>query len=203
MDLVDDGQTELYHYPSEIGPVYIDKTQVDDGESRLFSKEGYIFDIDYGESSGEEDEDEEEEDDEEEDDEEEDDEEEDDEEEDDLAMEINNREVDPKYELYKYGGMLYKRGRLSTRGLYTRVYTRYGFIENPKLNTDLLCFGVDALPSMEFNITTADRCSQWEKIQDVFLGETWEYNTGQIKRVEDELNRDEQLMSFGTMDCSE
>ena len=104
----------------------------------------------------------------------------------DLIREINERDNDSYFNLYKYGGLLYKKGKLSTKGLYTKVYTRYGFTENPEINTKEYCFGLDALPSMEFNIplSVVKKTLTWEKLIDVFLGKKKEFNIGKMELIE-------------------
>ena len=50
-----------------------------------------------------------------------------------------------------YGGRLYQIGKSSTAGLY-HLYERWGFVENPILNTVYKCFDISPLPSMELDI---------------------------------------------------
>ena len=50
-----------------------------------------------------------------------------------------------------YGGRLYQKGKEATAGLYN-LYERWGFVENPLLNTVYKCFDISPLPSMEICI---------------------------------------------------
>ena len=55
-------------------------------------------------------------------------------------------------EIYGYGGTRYLEGRDSMPHLYC-WYQKYGFIENPLLNTYYKYFTMTPLPAMEFNLT--------------------------------------------------
>ena len=56
---------------------------------------------------------------------------------------------DPK--VFGYGGERYRLGKESTKNLYM-WYKKYGFIENPQLNTYYKCFDETPLPAMELNL---------------------------------------------------
>jgi len=107
----------------------------------------------------------------------------------DFIKDISKRDNDHFFRLYKYGGLLYKKGKLSTKGLYTKVYTRYGFSENPDINKKEYCFGLDSLPSMEFNIpkSVIEKNCSWNNLMEVFLGIKKEYIIGKIDIIEKNL----------------
>ena len=63
-----------------------------------------------------------------------------------METEFEDFEV-PTDDVYGYGGYYYKLGKDSSKRL-IEFYERFGFVEEPALNTEFKCFNECPFPSM-------------------------------------------------------